>query len=71
MQHFQVNFPELQPISIEIQVLQPTILQNQLSQISFLGILRATAPPHNFLSATFLLFVMDLFEVKRKKIRAF
>ena len=67
----QVNLPGLQPSSIEIWVSQPTTLQNQLSQISFLGIFRATAPPHNVLSATFLLFVMNLFEVKRKKTRAF
>ena len=42
-----------------------------MSQISFLGIFRATAPLHNFLSATFLLFVMNLFEVKRKKLGSF
>ena len=45
---FQVNFPGLQPSSIEIWVLQPPALQNQLSQVSFLGIFRVTAPPHNF-----------------------
>ena len=72
MQHcspstFQVNSPGLQPSSIEIWVLQPPALQNQLSQVSFLGIFRATIPPHNFLAASFLLFVMNLFEVKRKK----
>ena len=63
---FQVNVSGLQPSSIEIWVLQPTTLQNQLLQVSFLGIFRATTPPHNFLVAAFLLFVMNLFEVKRK-----
>ena len=72
MQHcspstFQVNFPGLQPSSVEIRVLQPPALQNQLLQVSFLGIFRATAPPHNFLVASFLLFEMNLFEVKRIK----
>ena len=76
MQHcspstFQVNLPGLQPSSIEILVLQPTTLQNQPSQVSFLGIFRATTPPHNFLAATFLLFVMNLFEVKRRKLGRF
>ena len=72
MQHvfpytFQVNLPGVQPSSIETCVLQAATLQNQLSQVSFLGIFRATAPPHNFLVAAFLLFVKNLFEVKRKK----
>ena len=76
MQHcspstFQVSFPGLQPSSIEIWVLQPPALQNQLSQVSFLGIFRATTPPYNFLMATVLLFVKSLFEVKRKRTRAF
>ena len=76
MQHcslstFQVNLSGLQPSSIEIWVLQPTTLQNQPSQVSFLGIFRATTPPHNFLAATFLLFVMNLFEVKRRKLGRF
>ena len=68
---FQVNFPGLQPSSIEIWVLKPPPLQNQLSQVSFLGIFKATTPPHNFLAATFLLFLMNLFEVERKKTRVF
>ena len=38
------------------------------SQVSFLGIFRATTPPHKFLVATFLLFVMNLLEVKRRKL---
>ena len=66
---FQVNLSELQTSFIEIWVLQPTALQNQPSQVGFLGIFRATTPPHNFLAATFLLFLMNLFEVKRRKLR--
>ena len=35
----------------------------------FLGIFSAAAPPYNFfLAATFLLYIMNLFEVKRKKL---
>ena len=69
MQHcslstFQVNLSGLQLRSIEIWVLQPTTLQNQPSQVSFI-------PPHNFLAAIFLLFVMNLFEVKRRKLGRF
>ena len=76
MQHcslstFQVNLSGLQPSSIEIRVLQPTTLQNQPSQVSFQGIFRATTPPHIFFAATFLLFVMNLFEVKRRKLGRF
>ena len=33
-------------------------------QVSFLDIFRATTPPHNFLAATILLFVKNLFETK-------
>ena len=33
-------------------------------QVSFLDIFRATTPPHNFLAATILLFVKNLFEIK-------
>ena len=40
-------------------------------EVSFLGILRATNPPDNFLAARFLLFVMNLFEVKRRKLGRF
>ena len=46
-------------------------MQNQQSQVSFLGIFRATSPSHNFLEATFLLFVMSLLEVKRKQLGCF
>ena len=46
-------------------------MQNQQSQVSFLGIFRATSPSHNFLEATFLLFVMNLLEVKRKQLGYF
>ena len=56
---------------MRLTVLQPTTLQNQLWQVSFLGTLRATTPPHNFFAATFLLFVKNLFEVKRKKLSCF
>ena len=68
---FQVNLSGLQPSSTEIWVLQPTTLQYQPSKVSFLGIFRATIPPHNFLAATFLLFVIKLFEAKRKKLWRF
>ena len=40
-------------------------------QVSFLDIFRATTPPHNFLAATILLFVKNLFETKRKKLGRF
>ena len=69
--NFRVNLPGLQPSSIEIWVLQPTTLQNKVPQISFLGIFRAAARPHNFLSAAFLIFVMNLLKDKRKKTGAF
>ena len=68
---FQVYLSGLLTSSIEIWVLQPTALQNQPSQVSFLGIIRATNPPHNLLVVTFLLFVMNLFEVKRRKLGRF
>ena len=42
-------------------------LQKELPHVSFLGISRATTPPDNFLTATFLLFVKKLFELKIKK----
>ena len=76
MQHcfpsiFQVNLSGLQPSSIEIIVLQPTTLQKQPSQVSFPGIFRTTTPPHNYLAATFLLFIMNLFEVKRTNLGPF
>ena len=48
-----------------------TTLQNQLLQVSFLGTFRVTTPPQNFFAATFLLFVMNLFEMKRKKLESF
>ena len=68
---FQVYLSGLLTSSIEIWVLQPTALQNQPSQVSFLGIIRATNPPHNLLVVSFLLFVMNLFEVKRRKLGRF
>ena len=76
MQHcsvstFQVNLSGLQPSFIEIWVLQPTTLQYQPSQVRFLGIFRATTRPHKIFAATFLLFVMNLFEVKRRKLGRF
>ena len=43
-------------------------LQKELPQVSFLGIFRTTAPLYNFLAATYLLFIKNLFKVKRKKI---
>ena len=43
-------------------------LQKELPQVSFLGISRTTAPLYNFLAATYLLFIKNLFKVKRKKI---
>ena len=45
----------------------PALQQNQLSQVSFMGIFKATTPPHNFLAATLqlgrfesLMFVVEL-----------
>ena len=46
-------------------------MQKELLQVSFLGIFRATTPPHNFLMATFSLFVTNLSAVKRKYFRRF
>ena len=40
--------------------------ESYLPQVSFLGIFRAAILPHNSLAATFLLFMKNLFEVKRK-----
>ena len=67
----QVNLSGLQPSFIEIWILRSTTLQHQLSQVRFLGIFSATTRPHKFFAATFLLFVMNLFEVKRRKIGCF
>ena len=75
MQHcspstFQVNFPGLQPSSIEIWVLQPPALQNQLSQVSFLGIFRATTPPHIFFGGYIFTFHNELVRSQENKSRA-
>ena len=76
MQHcspstFQVNFPGLQPSSIEIWVLQPPALQNQLSQVSFLGIFRATTPPHIFFGGYIFTFHNELVRSQEKKLGRF
>ena len=76
MQHcspstFQVNLPGLQSSYFEIWVFHPTTLQNQLLQLSFEGIFTATTPPNNFLAAAFSLYVINLFEVKKKKLGRF
>ena len=73
---FSFNFSSkslwaIQPSSIKIWVLQPTTFQDQPSQVSFLGMFRASTPPHNFLAAAFLLFIMSLFEFKRSKLGYF
>ena len=67
---FQINFPGLQPSSIEVWVLQPPALQNQLSQVSFLGIFRAATPPHNFFGGYIFTFRNELVRSQEKKTRA-
>ena len=68
---FQVTFPGLQPSSIKIWVLQPPALQNQLSQVSFLGIFRATTPPHIFFGGYIFTFHNELVRSQEKKTWAF
>ena len=76
MQHcslstFQVNLSGLQPSSIEIWVLQPTTLQNQPSQVSFLGIFRATTPTTLVFGGYIFTFRNELVPSQEKKTQAF
>ena len=49
--------------------LQPTTLQEELPQVSFLDIFRATTPLNNFFMAISFLFVKNLFKVIKKTTR--
>ena len=59
----------MQPSSIEVSVLQPTTLQKELPRVSSLCILRATALPHSFWAAIFLLFQKSINSDYYKKLK--